>query len=125
MVNNQNAAYSVEELRKMLLLYITHRKSGYNKESFVDCDYRTIENAIDNHIELQSLKRELEKAERQGLKYWEEIGHDLTKGKLKGNPAAWIFTMKNKYPDKWKDSQQFDHLSGGKPITPIIKFTDD
>ena len=106
---NKNASKNTNDLGILITAYITHRAAGFSKESFIDGDYRTIEKHLENDIVLQSLKKELKKAERIGLKYWEQLGMDITNGKVKGNPATWIFTMKNKYPASWKDKSEIDH----------------
>jgi hypothetical protein len=122
---NKNASKDINELNTLIRAYIVHRSEGYSKESFVDCDYRTIESHMEDNIDLQPLKKELEKADREGLKYWEEIGRQITTGALKGNPATWIFTMKNKFPDNWKDKTETDHaITFTEPITGI-KITKD
>lgn len=105
---NKFAGKKEEDLSILIPAYIKHRSEGYSKESFIGCDYRTIESHLENDEVLQPLKKELEKAEREGLKYWEELGQKLIKGELKGNPATWIFTMKNKYPSHWKDKTEQD-----------------
>jgi hypothetical protein len=108
---NKNAAKDSdpEQLNKWIKAYIIHRAEGFSKESFIECDYRTIEKYIESNIDLQSLKKELEKAERAGFKYWEQLGKDLSSGKVRGNPAVWIFTVKNKFPDQYKDKTETEH----------------
>lgn len=106
---NKNAVKPLADLLDRIPLYISHISEGYSKRSFVSCDYRTIEKHIEENIDLHPLKKEIEKAERLGRAEWERIGKELTTGKLRGNPATWIFTMKNKYPDEWNDSSQVDH----------------
>jgi hypothetical protein len=105
---NKNACKSFDDLRDVFPLYIEHRAKGYSKKSFVECDYRTLEKYLEQNVDLHPLKKELERADREGLKYWEEIGRKITTGELRGNPATWIFTMKNKYPDDWQDTQKID-----------------
>ena len=109
MKGNNNASKSIDDLNEVIPLYIKHISEGFSKKSFVECDYRTIEKHIEENIDLHPLKKELDKAERIGRKEWEQIGKDITNGKAKGNPATWIFTMKNKYPEEWKDKAEFDH----------------
>jgi hypothetical protein len=106
---NKNAVKKADDLLELIPLYISHISSGYSKRSFIECDYRTIESHIENDVDLCTIKKDIEKAERIGRAEWERIGKELTNGKLKGNPATWIFTMKNKYSDEWNDSSQVDH----------------
>ena len=103
---NKNASKTQDNLLVLIPLYIKHIAEGYSKEAFAECDYRTIETHLKDEVVLQSLKIELQKATRQSLKKWEQIGMDITTGKIRGNPATWIFTMKNKFPDLYKDRQE-------------------
>jgi hypothetical protein len=105
---NKNALKEIGDLNNLIPLYIDHISKGFSKRSFIECDYRTIEKHLEN-IDLCTLKKELEKAERIGRKFWEQIGIEISNGKAKGNPATWIFTMKNKYSDEWNDASQIDH----------------
>jgi len=119
---NKNACKDVDELAVLIPLYIEHRAGGLSKKSFEHCDYETIEKYINSNIDFYPLKKELEKAERIGRKYWEEVGKKITTGDLKGNPATWIFTMKNKYPDEWKDKSEIDaNINFPSMPTVIIK----
>jgi hypothetical protein len=115
---NKNANKTNDDLAELIPLYIQHMADGFSKKSFIQCDYRTIEKYLESNIDLHSLKKELEKAERIGRKGWEEIGQQISNGKLRGNPATWIFTMKNKYPEDYKDTQKIEH-TGGITITGI------
>jgi len=106
---NKYASKSKSNLKKNIALYIQHIANGFSKKSFIECDYRTIESHLESDKVLFPLKKEIEKAERIGRAEWERIGKDLTTGKLKSNPATWIFTMKNKYSDEWADKTEVDH----------------
>jgi len=47
------------------------------------------------------------RAEAASLLYWEKLGIDGVKGKIKGfNAAMWIFNMKNRF--KWRDRPDED-----------------
>jgi hypothetical protein len=106
---NKFAVKKEDDLLKIIPLYIQHISEGFSKRSFIEFDYRTIEKHIENDEVLHTLKREIEKAERIARKNWEQIGKDISNGKVKGNPATWIFTMKNKYAEEWSDSSQITH----------------
>ncbi len=105
------------EMDKIIPLFLDHLAKGLSKKSFVECDWRTIEKYVDD---LSPLKKSVEVAERTGRKYWEELGQDITSGKKRGNPATWIFTMKNKYPDDWKDKSEIEANVVGNQITKVI-----
>jgi hypothetical protein len=106
---NKNAVKKEDDLIDLIPLYIQHLKEGFSKRSFVPCDYTTIEKHIESDVVFCTIKKEIDKALREGRAEWEKIGKEITTGKTKGNPATWIFTMKNKYPDEWNDASQIDH----------------
>jgi len=132
---NSYNGYSIDELKQMIAEYVTHIESGLSKDCFIPCDYRTIEKAIENFPQdLQSEKKEIEKAGRVGMQWWEKVGKEniLNKKQMTKdqdgnmsvvetslNSAAWIFTMKNKYGSLWKDKQETE-LSGNLGITEVI-----
>lgn len=116
---NKNAAKSKEDLIVLITAYIDHRAKGYSKKSFPDCDYETIEKYIESEVDFRPLKKELVKAERKGRYYWECMGQKIANGELKGNPATWIFTMKNKFPDEWKEKTESEVNIKEFPITGV------
>jgi len=104
--NNHNG-YTLEELKIMLPKYAAHLSEGYSKMCFPDCDFRTIDSALEKYpVELLSEKREIEKAIRNGRMGWEEIGKTIANGRIQGNAVSWIFNMKNRYKDDWKDRHE-------------------
>lgn len=107
---NDNNAYSLAELKGFIKNFCEHISEGLSKTSFVDCDYRTIESALEKHsVELQSEKREVEKAFRKSRLFWETQGRDMVTGVNEtGNATAWIFNMKNRFCDEWKDKHEVD-----------------
>jgi DNA-binding transcriptional MerR regulator len=108
-----NAEYSLEEIKELIAKYCEHRAQGYSKESFIDCDYRTIERHIEEYAaDLQPEKREMDKSERKGRFYWEKLGKKIA-ATGEGNPTAWIFNMKNRFTE-WKDKTEVDqNVTGG------------
>ena len=137
---NQDAAYSIEEIKELAKLYCKHLEEGLSKECFVECDYRTIEARIEKEpIVLQSEKKAIEAARRIGRKWWEQIGRDniLNKKEMTKdqdgnttlietslNAATWIFTMKNKYKDEWKDKHETE-VSGTLSTVILPKPIDE
>ena len=116
---NNAAEYTIEEITELIERYIKHRAEGFSKESFVDCDYRTVEKHIENPV-LKAKKLELQKAERQGILYWEKLGRDLASGKIQGNPTSWIFNVKNRLG--WKDKTEVEnsHSFKDKPTINLV-----
>ena len=130
---NNYAAYSIDEIKELAKLYIQHLEEGYNKNAFWPCDYRTIEERIEKEPDvLHSEKIAIEQAIRKAQLLYEKIGKEnlvniekterdadgnFTTIKTSLNSAAWIFTMKNKFPKDWKDKQETE-LSGS--ISTVI-----
>lgn len=132
---NQEAAYSIDEIKELAKAYCEHLAQGLSKQSFVDCCYTTIEDRIKKQPEVfQTEKKEIEKSLRLSRKFWEEIGKNnivnkeemtrdqdgnVTVLKTSLNSAAWIFNMKNRFKDEWKDKHE-NEFSGtiGTVIMP-------
>lgn len=91
---------------------------GYSKEAFagkIGVAKQTIYNWMDQHPEfLDSVK----KAEEQCRLFWEGLGIEMVMAG-QGNPTAWIFNMKNRFYEEWRDRKETDITSGGKPL-PIL-----
>jgi hypothetical protein len=115
---SSNSEYTIEEIRPLIAKYAEHRAGGFSKESFPDCDYRTIESHLNNNPDLQPEKELVLKAEREGRMEWEQIGKDLAKGTIQGNATSYIFNMKNRYG--WADKQTIEQTN-----THRITMTDD
>jgi hypothetical protein len=101
---NNHAEYSLDEIKSLIIKYVAHINEGYSKESFVPCDYRTIESHLSKYAsDLQSEKKLIEQAFRGNRLFWEEKGK---KGLMVGkrfNATVWIFNMKNRFKDEWMD----------------------
>jgi hypothetical protein len=107
---NKYAAYTVEELRNFCKSFAEHIESGYSDTSFPDCDYRTIYTGLENNPDvLQSEKELIEKSKRRRMMFWEGEGMKLATGESEGNATAWIFNMKNRFPEEWKDKKEVDN----------------
>ena len=105
-MDNLPQEYTVEEMRSLIAQYVAHRADGFSKESFVPCDYRTIERHLEVYSDLlQSEKKMLQQADREGLLFWERLGKEIAKTG-DGNVTSWIFNMKNRYPQYWADKRE-------------------
>lgn len=121
---SSNSEYSIEEIKELIKQYVKHIASGYSKESFKECDYRTIERHLSVYsTDLQSEKKELDKAYRACRHYWETIGIKMARSN-EGNATAWIFNMKNRYPDEWSDKTKTE-LSGDVGVRKFNWFEDE
>jgi hypothetical protein len=101
---NNHAEYSLDEMKLLIRQYVKHIEEGYSKESFVPCDYRTIESHLQKYAtDLSTEKKLIEQAFRGNRLFWEEKGK---KGLMVGkrfNATVWIFNMKNRFKDEWMD----------------------
>jgi len=65
----------------------------------------------------RAVKRGLEEAQA----WWERKGREATFGAVPGfNAVSWIFNMKNRFTDDWKDRQQVDNTSSDGSMTPQV-----
>lgn len=117
--NSVGKQYTDEETEALVAKYCDHRARGMDKQSFSECDYRTIEK---NATALQSERIAL--AESQGWQVWENILRLVTLGQNiqlpdgttiiadKCNPTLLIFTIKSKMRAVYGD--KIDQNHGGK-----------
>lgn len=90
--------------RKLCMAYCNHIASGYSKESFADCNTKTIERYIKEYPN-DFPTNEIEKAKRFGRLFWEKTGIEGMLGKIKGfNAKVWSFNFKNRYG--WQENPE-------------------
>ena len=99
-------------------MLIDHMTQGLSFQSFagvVGVDRDTIYNWIHLFPEFSDARNKANEAGRLSL---EKLGIALAAGKVDGNVAAWIFTMKNRMG--WRDRQEIEHTGkDGGPIQTI------
>lgn len=83
---------------------------------------QTLHDWADAHPEFSTaVKRGLQKAQV----WWEQKGKEMAVGDLDaGNPTTYIFNMKNRFKEDWRDKHEVDNISSDgshAPGTIIIK----
>jgi hypothetical protein len=116
-------------------LLIDHMTKGYSFESFAaitDTCKDTLYEWVKVHLEFSDAKK---RATDKSRLFWEKVGIEnivnietmekdesgnFTAVKKSLNSAAWIFNMKNRFKDDWKDKHETE-LSGnvGTVIMPL------
>jgi hypothetical protein len=94
-------------------MLIEHMQSGYSYASFcavIHVSDVCMDKWEKKYPEWAAAKKE---AFKLCLLTWEKIGISITVGKTKGNVAAWIFNMKNRFG--WRDR----HEITGDPDKPL------
>lgn len=97
--------------------YCAHISEGYSKESFVECDHKTVERyARDFPGDFPAEK--LQAAFSASRLFWEKAGLDGMFGKIEGfNAPTWIFNMKNRHG--WRDQKEVQTTLQGPDGGPI------
>lgn len=102
--------------KKMCKAWCAHISKGFSKESFPLCDPQTFKKYAQKYPkEFDTIK--IQEAERQNRIFWENQGVEGLWGGKKFNPTVWIFNMKNRFRDDWRDSQ--DLTSKGEKINTL------
>ena len=58
---------------------------------------------------------------RNSQQWWERIGRNAVIGQVDGfNATAWIFNMKNRFKDDWRDKVEQDLSSSDGTMTPTV-----
>lgn len=121
--NNFNQKWKTpEERQEAFAAVCEHLEAGYSKKSFPLADWDTVESYCERFPE-DFPPEKMHETMRRHLMTWEKIGIDGAKGKLDGfNAASWIFNMKNRFKDDWRDKQETEH--SGNAITVIVNKPD-
>jgi hypothetical protein len=116
-------------------MLIDHMGQGYSFESFaglVDVARSTIYEWVENQPDFSDAKST---AFEKSRLFWEKAGIDglfsETEYDEKGKPTksrslnstVWIFNMKNRFKDEWREKQEIKHE--GNPDAPVIFKLDD
>lgn len=95
-----------------------HLSSGFSRSSFPLSDWDTVERYMRDFPEDFPAEK-IAEAMRANALEWERIGMDGARGKIAGfNAAAWIFNMKNRFKEDWRDKHDIDHQSSDGSMTP-------
>ena len=98
-------------------IVISFGKDGMGKAemaSMLSVAYSTFDLWTQEHPEFSEAVKE---AQRQSQAWWERKGREATFGEVPGfNATSYIFQMKNRFKDDWRDKQDVD-VKGGITIT--------
>lgn len=101
--------YSKEDIIDLKQQIYDHMASGKSFHSFaskLDISFQTLYDYVSKYPELAEIKRI---AESKALDFWEETGIKGIVGITKGfNATAYIFKMKNKFPDLYRDKVEIE-----------------
>jgi hypothetical protein len=117
--NNYKMKWKTKKERKAAFEVVCiHLKKGLSKECFPLADWDTVERYIKDFPEDFPTEK-INEAMRMGQMEWELIGMNGAKGEIQGfNAASWIFNMKNRYKDNFRDKIDYDvEFSGDINIT--------
>lgn len=122
--NTNNTKFKTSESRKKLCQdYIKHIETGLSDECFPECDPQTLKRYIELYPSDFATDL-ITKAKRMRRLFWEEMGIDGTRGKLKRfNAKSWEFNMKNRFKE-WRDKQEVE-MSGSLGLPQLFKKLDE
>lgn len=81
--------------------------SKHEMAAELGCGWTTFHRWQDAHEEFRDAVKE---AERFSQAWWERKGRVATFGEVPGfNATSFIFNMKNRFPDDWRDKQEQEH----------------
>lgn len=105
-------------------MVIEHMSEGFSVESFaalVDTHKQTIYNWMQEHPEfLDAIKIGYDKSRL----WWEIQGMNGLWSTKAGsfNSSNYIFQMKNRFREEWRDKQEHDHSSSDGSMQPVINI---
>lgn len=82
----------------------------------LDIAYSNFDRWCSEHDEFQEAVKQ---AVRFSQAWWEQKGREATFGGVPGfNATSYIFNMKNRFKDDWRDKVETDHTSSDGSMTP-------
>lgn len=102
---------------------IEHMEEGYSFESFagrVKKSRATIYNWLDAQPEFLDAKNTAFECSRF---FWENIGINISR-LGEGNATAYIFNMKNRFPDEWREKQTEVNINSEKDSSVSVTFNE-
>lgn len=109
-------------------LVIEHMEQGLSVESFaaiVDVSKSTIYEWIKEHPQFSDA---VNKGFDKSRLFWERAGLKgmFTESGTTFNATTWIFNMKNRFKDEWRDKQETEnnHNITGINLKELVKFTE-
>lgn len=108
--NDYNKKYKTSEERKALCdKFCEHIRQGFTKQSFTECDHETFDTYREKYPDDFDSKK-IKDAYADNRKKFETIGMQGMTGQIKDfNPTTWIFWMKNRFRESWRDSYEQKH----------------
>lgn len=106
-------------------MLIDHMAQGLSFEAFggiVDCSKETLYTWSEKHPEFLDAKKI---ATQKCRVFWEKLGVDHIinwSGKDGGkslNTGVWVFNMKNRFKDEWRDRQEVEHSQDKEQVIRI------
>ena len=107
-------------------MIVAHMSEGLSKEAFagvIGVDKGTIYNWAEKHEEFFNAIKRGEAACRL---YYEKAGRSGMQGEIDGfNATTWVFNMKNRFHEEWRDRHEHTGQDGGALVIQIVKHSDE
>jgi hypothetical protein len=102
------------------LLYAAAEQGASKTEmaSLLKLPKRTFDKMRENYPEFAE---QCEQLSHVAQVWWERTGRKLVTGEISGSASAFIFQVKNRFPEDYRDKQEIDH--GVTKHNPVSKVT--
>lgn len=101
---------------------LAHLRAGHARTTFPLCAPTVTKYNIKTYPDVWDIER-IEDAERGGRLVWEDLGLRAAQGLVGNfNAAAWIFTMKNRWPEEWRDKHEVE--ANVTQVVQVLRLAD-
>ena len=96
-----------------------HIRQGYSIRSWGEYSEKVVKTFLDTYPEEWD-SEELERAQREGMCYWEGLGRAQSDGTCMGNSKSWIYNMVNRFG--WTDRSEVKQESSGGIEVRVVNY---
>lgn len=105
--------------RKSFDRLIRHVKEGYSIRCWGEYSEKTVKAFLDTYPDEWDTE-ELERAQCDGMRYWEGLGRAQSDGTCMGNSKSWIYNMVNRYG--WTDRSEVKQEQTGGIEVRVVNY---
>lgn len=106
-------------------MVINHMAQGLSKESFAGAIGTSKQRIYDWAEQFEEFRDAVKRGEELSRLFWESLGVEGARGSDAFNATAWIFNMKNRFHEEWRDRHEHTGPEGGALVVQVVRHGDE